>query len=331
MGANGKIFDYIRDYKSVALAGLCKNAGKTTVLNQILCEAPQTEILALSSIGRDGEAQDIVTGTKKPDIFVRQGTLLATASDLLLHCDISREILAITDMATPLGTVVVLRALSDGYVQLAGPSITQQLAEVSRLFWQFGASRILIDGAVGRKSLCSRRVAEASILCAGASFGSMEATVAEAAHVSTLLQTPALQNEALAELCRDTSEKYIWFGAKTKTFSETEDIPTDAKEPVTLFMRGALTDKRILSLLRKLPKGSTLVSQDASQLLISASVLHKWKLQGGHLAVLDAVTLAAVTVNPYSVYGNSFPPAAFQRRMAAAVQVPVVDVIGGNG
>ena len=35
--------------------------------------------LGLTSIGRDGESTDVVTGTEKPGIFVREGTLIATA------------------------------------------------------------------------------------------------------------------------------------------------------------------------------------------------------------------------------------------------------------
>ena len=41
------------------------------------------ESIALTSIGRDGERSDLVTNTKKPEIFVYDGTIIATAEKLL--------------------------------------------------------------------------------------------------------------------------------------------------------------------------------------------------------------------------------------------------------
>lgn len=102
----------------------------------------------MTSIGRDGESSDLVTGTKKPGIYVHKGTLIATTAGLLKWCDITKEILATTNMSTPMGDVVVLRALSDGNIQLAGPSMNDQLIEISKIFNRFGAGRVLIDGAI---------------------------------------------------------------------------------------------------------------------------------------------------------------------------------------
>ena len=152
---NAALRDLIAPYRSISIIGMCKNAGKTTVLNSIIRQyAGCGETLALTSIGRDGEDQDLVTGTKKPGIFVAEGTLIATASELVLQrCDVTREILDTTGISTPMGDVVLFRARSDGAVQLAGPSINSQLAQVREDFFRFGADRVLIDGALSRKSL----------------------------------------------------------------------------------------------------------------------------------------------------------------------------------
>ena len=77
------------------------------------------ESIALTSIGRDGERSDLVTNTKKPEIFVYDGTIIATAEKLLfaggnlsdsendaqkngMNSGISREILDTTGMPTPM-------------------------------------------------------------------------------------------------------------------------------------------------------------------------------------------------------------------------------------
>lgn len=108
------------------------------MLNWMLHHDRLRGTLGLTSIGRDGESTDVVTGTEKPGIFVREGTLIATARDMLRLGDVTTEILATTGIPTPLGEVVILRARSAGNVQLAGPSITRQLREVSRMFLSWG-------------------------------------------------------------------------------------------------------------------------------------------------------------------------------------------------
>ena len=123
----------LAEVKTMSIVGMCKNAGKTTVLNWLLANAGRERVLGLTSIGRDGESTDVVTGTEKPSIFVPEGTLIATAKDMLRLGDVTKEIMATTGIPTPLGEVVVMRARSDGYVQIAGPSITTQLKEVSQL------------------------------------------------------------------------------------------------------------------------------------------------------------------------------------------------------
>ena len=82
-----------------------------------------------------------------------------------------------------MGEVVIFRARSDGSVQLAGPSITDQLARLREELFSLGADRVIIDGALSRKSLCSRKVTEATVLCTGASYSkSMDVVVEDTAY-----------------------------------------------------------------------------------------------------------------------------------------------------
>ena len=174
----------LHSVRTMSIVGMCKNAGKTTMLNWLLEQGRLQGTLGLTSIGRDGESTDVVTGTEKPGIFVREGTLIATAQDMLRLGDITKEILMTTGIPTPLGEVVIVRARSAGYVQLAGPSITTQLKAVSHALFDLGADLSIIDGALGRKSLGARAVAEGVILCTGASYDmNMDKVVADTAHI----------------------------------------------------------------------------------------------------------------------------------------------------
>ncbi len=329
----------IAPYSSVSIIGMCKNAGKTTALNQIIREATRHgEILGLTSIGRDGEDKDLVTGTRKPGIFVAEGTLIATASQLALrHCDVTKEILDTTGIFTPMGQVVLLRAKSDGNVQLAGPSMTSQLAKVREDFFRLGANRVLIDGALSRKSLCSRRVTEATILCTGASYHkNIHTVVADTAFQCRVLSLPETDEGPLRQLSeavdRDTvlwtEEGPVSLAAGMKLEDALRKQPARA-----VFFGGALTDHVLQPLLMSsVPlQGISLVVRDSSKILLKQDIFEKIQRRGMALQVIDSVNPVALTVNPFSAQGFHFDPAELKERMEQATQLPVFDVMeGGN-
>ena len=323
-------------YRSASIIGMCKNAGKTTVLNRIIRELTGFGgTLALTSIGRDGEATDLVTGTKKPGIYIAEGSLVATAADLLPVSDFTKEVVDTTDFHTPMGQVVILRARSDGNVQVAGPSMTAQLAELRDAFFALGADKVLIDGAISRKSLCSRRVTEATVLCTGASYHrDMEVVLEDTRHTVRLLTLPEAGDAALrtaAEALPDPrgallagEEGVVPAAGPLETILRSKA----ARSARYLFLGGALTDNLLRPVLMSSApmKGLTLVVRDGSKLLLSADSLEKLTLRGASLRVLDSVNLVALTVNPFSAYGFSFQRAEFRQRMSELVSVPVIDV-----
>ena len=301
-----ELLENVKSARTLSIVGMCKNAGKTTVLNWLLNRS-RGRVLGLTSIGRDGESVDVVTGTEKPGIFVPEGTLIATAKDMLSLCDITQEIVCTTGIPTPLGEVVLVRAKSAGNVQLAGPSITSQLRTVSDLFFSLGADQTIMDGALGRKSLGARAVAESVILCTGASYDMrMEKVVQDTANVFRLLDLkkaetlPAESEKPLKELLQENGEALI---------------------------PGALTDAAILPLLKSgALRNARLVVKDPSKVLLSPDTLEKLSVRGVSLETLDAAKTLCVTVNPVSAYGWKFDPDAFLRAMEAAVTVPVINV-----
>jgi len=325
------LFDLISQYNCVSIAGMCKNAGKTTVLNNLISDIPEKEKPALTSIGRDGENVDVATGTEKPGIYIKKGSIFATAENLLSYCDVTKEILNTTGISTPLGEVVIVRALSDGNIQLAGPSIINHLKQVSKLFRSYGADRIIIDGAVGRKTLCTKTLADATILCTGASFSvNMNETITETAHVCSLLMTselPKLRQQIEAE---NLKEKYLLMGSKDIVLQDDSDITAQikkAKENGMLYINGALTDSMLNPIIRSgIPKNFTFAVYDASKLLISSDCLRRLKAAKAKLGVLEAINLAAITINPFSAYGNHYNSTEFKDKMTTVVPVPVINV-----
>ena len=280
----------LHSVKTMSIVGMCKNAGKTTMLNWLLEQGKLQGVLGLTSIGRDGESTDIVTGTEKPGIFVREGTLIATAKDMLR-----------------LGEVVIVRARSAGHVQLAGPSITTQLKTVSKEFFDLGADISIIDGALGRKSLGARAVAEGVILCTGASYDmNMDKVVADTAHIYHLMNLP--KAETLPPEAAEGLEK-CW------------------RDNGAAFITGALTDSMVLPLLRSgVLRNGRLVVKDPSKVLLKPDTLDKLATRSVTLETEEAARTLCVTINPVSAYGWRFDKDAFMAAMTAAVDAPVINV-----
>lgn len=297
----------LQQVQSMSIVGMCKNAGKTTMLNWLLAHTGRRQILGLTSIGRDGESTDVVTGTEKPSIFVPAGTLIATAKDMLRLGDVTKEILITTGIPTPLGEVVVMRARSDGYVQLAGPSITAQLREVSRMFFELGATQSIIDGALGRKSLGARNVADGIVLCTGASYNmSMDKVIEDTANFCRLMNLPK---------------------ADTLPPEATDGLEACLKEHGEAYIAGALTDTMVIPLLRSgLLRSSRLVVADPSKVLLKPDTLDKLAVRDVTLQTRDAAQTLCVTVNPVSAYGWKFDKDEFIDRMRQSVKVPVINV-----
>ena len=327
----------IESYRSLSIIGMCKNAGKTTVLNSILSEMGATgKTLGLTSIGRDGESVDVVTQTHKPGIYVREGTLIATALEMLKYCDISREIVETTGFPTPLGEVVLVRARSDGNVQLAGPSITAQLAKLSGMFFSLGADVAIVDGALSRKTLCAPAVSEATILCTGASYSRDIDTVIEDTAFATLLLTLPEQADFSEEERAACPGKALFrmedgtLRALPQELQLADALRSQAYAGVrAVYVAGAVTDALLKPVLMagKRFERLTLSAEDGSKLLIRQDTYDKLLLRGISLAVARTTRVAAITVNPFSAYGFDLDKEELRSRMQARVHVPVINVL----
>ena len=304
---SSNLIQQLQSVRSMSIVGMCKNAGKTTMLNWLLAHSGRGRVLGLTSIGRDGESTDVVPGTEKPSIFVPAGTLIATAKDMLWLGDVTKEILVSTGIPTPLGEVIIMRARSDGYVQLAGPSITTQLKSVSQTFFDLGAEQSIIDGALGRKSLGARQVAEGIVLCTGASYHMrMEKVIADTVSIYRIMNLPKAQTVPAAP--EGTLEQCL-------------------KEQGEALVTGALTDSMVLPLLRAgVLRKNRLVVADPSKVLLSPDTLDKMQLREVRLETAEAARTLCITVNPVSAYGWKFDKDEFRARLQEAVDVPVINV-----
>lgn len=316
--------DILKNNTTIAILGTGKNAGKTVALNEFINIASQNSIrIGITSIGRDGERQDIVTFTEKPPIFVPKGTFIATAEGCLQSFSTGYEIIDVTPFQTAMGRVVICEVVEDGYVEIAGPDSNSELKRVCGFMRDIGGDKILIDGALNRKTQASPAVADAVVLSTGAVLSrSMETAIQRTKHFAKMLQLQKVEDD-IENICREAAEgKVVSFIDRNKKIIKTDyatalgsakSIIGEIKaEYEYVVLPGTLTGSFIRSM-RDIVRVNDIkiVVMDGTKIFIDRMDYNSFDRAGGKIQVIDPINLAAVTVNPTSPEGYSFDPVIF--------------------
>jgi len=332
---------------SLAIIGLSKNAGKTTCLNHIIADwqsSRQPRPLALTSIGRDGESEDILSGRAKPRIYIPAGTLLATAEGSMQRCDALLEILELSDIRTPIGEVVLCRALSDGYVELAGPSSSDEMDHIADLVRQHEPDCLfIIDGALFRRSQAGSGRNEAIILAVSAETSTNPRILAEKTRFSLdALQRPAINteiNELILNVLSDNLRASALFIRVNNYIPEVDILETPslvgfgheiAKKIVDgtdfLFLKGAITDQVIDQLLKEETfKNLTLIAEDGTRLFLKPETTRKLFAKKIDIRVLNPLDVRLVCLNPTHSNNQVIVSERLLAELQQSINVPVVD------
>jgi len=337
-------------HRIVSVIGMAKNAGKTVTLNELIDQATGLGWkLGLTSIGRDGERQDVVTCTEKPTIYAEAGTLLATAEAMFECSEAKLEILESTDFNTPLGKVLIARTLTPGNVQLAGPCSSRAIRGVSERMLAYGARLVFVDGALDRISSASPAVADGAVLSTGAVLSrDMNKVIEQTVHQVRLFQLPVVDEPIIREvadkleqnrgvvLVEESEDCFQRVELELKTALNAGRHIADSMNSRTRYviLGGALVTKTLTDILSATRnyKHCVFVVRDATRIFIGhRDWLHLMKA-GVQVAVADPVEILAVTVNPYAPAGYYFEPHRFLEQMQEFLKpIPVYDVVHGGG
>ena len=330
--------EVLQHYQTISIIGMEKNVGKTTTLNKIIKQVWGKFIIGLTSIGRDGESIDEAYNTPKPRIYVRAGTIIATARNCLSNCDITKEIMYNTEISTPMGDVIIIRALSDGYVELAGPSQTKTLVKTCKKFRSLGSTVVFVDGAISRKSFASPSITDATIIATGASVSeNIHKVVDLTAHTVRLLSWEAEDDLKIISLSKIINK----IGLITKDLivenlnlltamdSSQEIIEKLDKNIKYLVIKGVLSDKILEDIMKgtDLYKEITILVEDGTKLFLSHQTLYKFQKAGGILKVINPINIIFMTANPVSPFGYSFENEEFLKLLRKKIDIPIENII----
>jgi hypothetical protein len=342
---NSCIVRLLSPFNVVSFAGIDKNSGKTTVLNKTLEAFGKKETFGLTSIGIDGEETDQVTNTPKPRIFVPKGTIFATARNLLRMCDVTKEILDMPGISTPIGEVIIIRAHSAGFIEISGPSTATQSRIVIDKMKKYGATKILVDGALSRKSHAVPMVSDCVVISAGASISpDMIAVTDITGNMLDKLRIEQLDDQNILKSVKKTgsetkiavfnSEGKRIYKSGTNSFADAGRSISDAANRI--FINGAVLDSNIESLIKNIDRSKAdlkkvqIIVQDGTKLFIKPDLMGLLKKLGIGIRAVNTITVPFITANPHSPQGHSFNKSDFVKALGKKTNTSIIDVIGGD-
>src|SRR5699024_607723 len=288
---------------------------------------------------------DLVTETEKPKIFVEEGTLVATTSDMLLLGDAKVEIISVTDYRTPLGSIIIGRVKDSGYVQIGGPQTVKETKEVANIMLELGAEFVIIDGALDRISSAAPSVSEGTILSTGATLSrNVNKVIEETLHVVNLLKLPEVKDEKARPLIEEIvesgkvcliNEDYEIEPLKVRTALSCGNIIGDhiSEDTKYVVVSGSLVKNTIEDMIKttRKYKNVKIIISDGTKVFIKPKDWLRFQRYGVKVEVLNSIELVAITTNPYAPQGYYFDPREFLEKMKGYVkEVPVIDVVLGG-
>jgi len=343
--------ELIAPVQRLALVGLAKNTGKTETLAAILRElAEQDTCVGVTSIGRDGEAHDVIDARiEKPRIVLRAGSLVASTDALVRASGLAHERLAQTGVRTPLGEVVIARLAEHGAVEVAGPSAAEDLRKVGEEMIELGAEKVLIDGSIDRRAASSPAVADGLVMATGAVLSEdiEEVVVAtkDAVELVRLRDVPSGSSEGrrLREFAENADGMSLMVDDQlashqlpprfvlTAESPVIQDFLLSGSNPRWLLVSGALPEAfldGLVSFARRARQTVTVVVSDPTKVFLTGRGVDFYAGQGVHIQTLSSISLRAITVNPVAPQSHRFDSGQLRELIEAAVgDVPVLDVL----
>ena len=328
------LIDNILKYETVAIAGLAKNTGKTECINYLIKQLSGSgAMVAITSIGMDGECTDQKKKKKKPTITLPRGMIFATSEKHFRERNLDAEILDVSNWHTATGRMVIARVMNRGQIILSGPSQTARMHELNiRFKTKYHCNMVLIDGALSRMSQASPMIAGAMILCTGASLSaSMQQVVKQTAHACRLI-TLDVTDKISFDKAKNLS-RGIWKIDPTKEPQLINEETNDVSKAIfqnepngVYYVSGACTNKLLKKILQTADSPLELIATDYTKLFVSSDTLHLFKDKGHILKVIRHNELIAVCINPWSPQNYHFDALQFETAMQRAVQIPVYNI-----
>lgn len=241
-----------KDVRAIAIVGICKNAGKTTLLNHIL-EQRNDISWGVFSTGIDGEETDQVFRIPKPRVKLGKGTIFCCDTSILDSHGSSVSVLAELAQGSFYRSLWLAKTQIPLLTEITGPASVIDQIDVLKKMRSLGADKVIIDGSLDRKSIAMSEAVDAVIVLIGASFGSPDDIREEIKRLETLNRLekyqPAGEKTEVVSKLLDSEKIWIMRGKSwqrtelaTLIGTKTELQNLLESDPAGIYIPGGLTD-----------------------------------------------------------------------------------------
>ncbi len=331
--------------RTVSIIGMSKNAGKTTLFNQLLQEYGEGKrVVGLVSAGVDGEKFDVWNALPKPAVLPHPGSLVATSKQAIEEAEARFEIIEKVKDSSIGQEVLLARTLRSGAVKLIGNPSRRDLRRVLQAFRTYRTEVNLIDGAYNRIASADPSFTDGMLLVAGASYHPSLPLLLD--HLRDLIfqfTLPSLTpGPWIASALPDLERGNAVFLPSPEAEPLALDYPfrgdwvrqslkgTGKREGAYLFLPGACTPS-VLDQIMEMSLLPHLVLFDPTKWFVRGGKGAAYLQRGGKIAVLRPVRLLGIGVNPFSPDGYTWDGEEMLVRVKELSRTtPVFDVVRGR-
>lgn len=329
---------FIRDIyntKSIAIVGLEKNTGKTECLNYILKRIKKdANKFAITSIGIDGEKNDQVTQSHKPEIEIPEEMFFTTSEQHYRKRKLTAEIVNISREHTSIGRLITAKTVCEGKVLLSGPPDTKGVKELIGNMTSYGVSTTIVDGALSRLSPASPMITDALILATGASVSAnIPELVRKTLYTYKLISMPKINNTLSDKL--SCLHNGLWAIDKEDNVYDLKVLSVFMLDKVgndifrygrRIYVTGVVSD-RLINYLRVQKEPTELIVKDFTRVFVSPHIYDSYINNGGIIKTILSSKLLAIIVNPVSPNGFTLDSQKLCDAMKESLGIPVYDLM----
>lgn len=311
-----------RATRNLALVGISKNSGKTSLLNAILKDFPSLK-WAVMTTGIDGEEKDLVYMTHKPQVSLQSGMLFCCdAQSLDALCSRVQVLSALTYNNRKLFLAKALHPLK---TQITGPSSVLQQGKLIAQFRALGAEKVLVDGSLDRKSIAMEDTIDALILLVGASYGSIEQITEELKRLMMLRDLPQAELTRYEEKRLKRADEILikhktrWRSSKIESLIQHEKqlLELLERETKALYIPTSFTDKLYEKLGKSLAKSDLkIIFRHPECLKLSQLHLQSF-LKSCQVSCLIPFKIKAFALNSTAIGKDSIAADSFRQQIRA--------------
>jgi len=292
-------------HTKLAIVGICKNAGKTTVLNSILKQ--HSYRWGVLSTGRDGETKDVLFKTPKPRVVIPAQSIYCCDTDSLDANGAKVTVLAKSTVQIGGKALWMVRAEQDLVTEITGPAHAEGQLQCAGQMLDLGAQKVIIDGSWDRKSIVLSGGIDSIILAVGASFGTIKDIEQELTRLLKLTEIDVYQphedkdqpTSTQTDICVLNKGKWLTTGLHSLFGNETLFCECLDAKPDALYIPGAFS----VSALTRLSKhihGIKLIFRHPECIKLPALELERF-LQTNDVQCLIPFCIKSITINSQGV------------------------------